>query len=107
MSLTNRAATGVLGVVAVGVLAACTGPTRVATLNNSSRVAGSSAAATLQQQLAKQGHPNVTVSCAKSIAVYVGPAVSCTLSGAGTKHTVNFTFKTLGGVISLSSVKAS
>jgi len=92
------------GVVA---LAACTGPTRVATLNNATHVSGSSAASELQQELAKQGHPNVTVTCAKSIIVYVGPAVSCTLSGAGTNHAVRFTFKTLDGRISLPSVKTS
>ena len=107
MSRGNRVGAGVLGVLSVAVLAACTGPTRVATLNDATQVPGARAQSTLHQQLAKQGHPDVTVRCAKSIVVYVGPAVSCTLSGAGANHTVRFTFKTLDGAISVSSITAS
>jgi hypothetical protein len=88
-------------------LAACSEPTRVATLNETTQVSGARVAATIQEQLAKHGFPSATVSCAKTIIVNVGPAASCRLSGAGANGTVRFTFRTLDGKIDLSSVKVS
>jgi hypothetical protein len=93
--------------VAFLTLAACTEPTRVATLNETTQVSGAQVAATIQEQLAKQGFPTATVRCAKTIIVNVGPAASCRLSGAGANGTVRFTFTTLDGKIDLSSVKVS
>jgi hypothetical protein len=107
MTRARRVWAGCVAAFAVLALAACGETTRTATLNNSAHVTGASIASALQRELAKRGHPNVTVSCAQSIIVYVGPAVSCTLRGAGVNHTVHFTFKTLDGAISLSSVKTS
>jgi hypothetical protein len=102
----NLAGVVLLVVASIG-LAACGEPTRVATLNQTTQIEGTQAATTLQQQLAKQGHPNASVSCTKTIIVNVGPAVTCKLTGAGASGTVQFTFKTLGGQIDLASVKAS
>lgn len=95
---------GLLAAAFLG-LAACSGPTRVATLNQTAQISGATAATKLQEQLAKQGFPSATVSCAKTIIVNVGPAASCRLSGAGANGTVKFTFRTLDGKIDLSSVK--
>jgi hypothetical protein len=106
MNRRARALAGLLGAAAVLVVAACTGPTRVATLNNATQITGAHAQTALQQALASHGYPNAAVSCAKSIIVYVGPALSCAVTGAGTHHAVSFTFKTLDGAISVSSVKA-
>jgi hypothetical protein len=102
-----RAWAGCVAAFAVLALAACGETTRTATLNNATHVTGASMASALQQELAKRGYPNAAVSCAKSIIVYIGPAVSCAVTGAGPHHTVHFTFKTLDGKISVSSVKAS
>jgi hypothetical protein len=107
VSRVNRVGASGLAILSVAVLAACTGPTRVATLNNATRISGTRVQSALQQELARQGHPNAMVTCARSIVVNVGPAVSCTVTGAGANQTVHFTFKTLDGVISVSSVKAS
>ena len=107
MTRGRRAWAGCVAAFAVLALAACGETTRIATLNNTSHVSGSSLASSLQRELAKRGYPNATVSCAHSIIVYIGPAVSCTLSGAGSRSIVHFTFKTLDGEISLTSVRAS
>jgi hypothetical protein len=93
--------------VAVLATVGCGEPTRIATLNETTQVKGETVAATLREQLANHGFPSATVSCAKTILVNVGPAVSCSLSGAGAKGTVTFTFRTLDGKIDLSSVKVS
>jgi hypothetical protein len=92
---------------AVFALSACSGPTRVATLNETTQISGAAAATAVQEQLAKQGFPNATVHCAKTIIVNVGPAVSCALSGAGAHGTVRFTFRTLDGKINRGSLKVS
>lgn len=97
---------GVVVVLCVAVTA-CGEPTRVATLNDTPQVLGARVATTVQQQLAKHGYPNASVTCVKRIIVNVGPAVSCRLSGAGANGTVRFTFRTLDGKIDLASVKAS
>lgn len=97
---------GVAVVLCIAVTA-CEEPTRVATLNDTAQVLGARVATTVQQQLAKQGYPNASVTCVKRIIVNVGPAVSCQLSGAGSKGTVRFTFRTLDGKIDLASIKAS
>jgi hypothetical protein len=89
------------------LLAACAGPTRIATLNQTTRIPGARAETTLQQELAKRGFPSATVSCAKTIIVNVGPAASCSVTGAGTHNAVKFTFRTLDGKIDLASVKVS
>jgi hypothetical protein len=86
-------------------LAACAGPTRIATLYQTARIPGAPAETTLQRELVKRGFPSATVSCAKTIIVNVGPASSCSVTGAGTHKTVKFTFRTLDGKIDLSSVK--
>jgi hypothetical protein len=93
--------------LAVLTLAACSEPTRVATLNETTQVSGARVAAAVQEQLAKHGFPSAAVSCAKTIIVNVGPALSCRLSGAGANGTVKFTFRTLDGKIDLSSVRVS
>jgi hypothetical protein len=100
----NRFTAVLVGVLALS-LAACTNLNRTATLNESTHIPGARAQTTLQAELAKQGLPNATVTCAKTINVYVGPTVSCKLSSAGAHRTVKFTFKTLDGQIQLSSVK--
>ena len=105
MSRRSTAGGILLAAVVLG-LAGCAGPTRIATLNQTTRVAGAHLDATRQQQLATQGTPNATVSCATTIVVNVGPAVSWKLSAAGSHGTVTFTFKTLGGEVNRSSVKA-
>ena len=102
----NPLVTGLLVAICL-VLAACGEPTRVATINQTTQIAGTQAAATVQVQLTKHGYPNAHVSCVKTIIVNIGPAVSCRLTGAGAKGTVRFTFRTLGGQIDLASVSAS
>jgi hypothetical protein len=108
-------------------LAGCGGTDRAGTENDSAQVSGTTVAAALQQQLAKQGVSGAQVNCAKTIIVNVGPRVTCNLSagGGGTStaaaatassssgssstsvgKTVTFTFKTLDGKIDPSSVKA-
>jgi hypothetical protein len=104
MSARSRSLAALLG-ISGAVLAACGGPTRVSTLNQTTTISGAHAKAILAQQLAKVGHPGATVTCAKAIIVNVGPAASCTVTGPGSNGTVQFTFKTLDGVINLSSVK--
>jgi hypothetical protein len=97
----------VLVALAALTLAACGQSNRTATLNQTTRVSGAEADTLLQQQLARQGFPGATVSCAKSIIVNVGTTTSCNLSGAGAHRKVRFTFTDLSGYIDPASVKAS
>jgi hypothetical protein len=106
MLRSSRLHASLLGVLAVA-LAGCAGATRIATDNATTQVSGQSVATALQERLANTGIQGVSVSCAKTIIVNVGPQVSCKLSRGATTKTVTFTFKTLDGKISLPSVKTS
>ena len=88
------------------LLAACAGPTRIATLNQTTRIPGARAETTLQQELAKRGFPSATVSCAKTITVIVGVTQTCSVTGAGPNGIVKFTIGNVSGKIDPGSVKA-
>ena len=97
---------GVL-LASVLALAACGRLNRTATLNQVHLTSGAATAAALEQQLAKLGHPSVHVSCSKTVIVEAGAATSCTVTGAGPKGIVRFTFRNPSGAIDPASVKAS
>jgi hypothetical protein len=96
---------GVVVVVLVAI-AGCGRLNRAATINQVTTTPGATAAAALQQQLAKQ-FPNAQVNCAHSMIVNVRTRTSCKLTGAEGKGTVRFTFSNSHGAIDPASVKPS
>jgi hypothetical protein len=96
------------GLVAVAalLLAGCGRLSRTATLNQATQTPGAAAAVTVQQQLATHGYPRAKVTCSKTLIVNVGTTTTCSLTGAGSKKIVRFTFNHKNGTVKLSSVKA-
>jgi hypothetical protein len=87
-------------------LAGCGRLTRVATINQTTQTPGARVQAVLEQQLAKQGVSSPQVTCAKHLIVNVGTTATCSLTGAGSKTLVRFTFANSHGDVKLASVKA-
>jgi Domain of unknown function (DUF4333) len=73
------------------------------------QVPGEVADAAVEQQLAKQGAPNATVTCPENIIVKVGTTVERNVSGAqgAASGTVTFTFSSDEGTVDPSSVSTS
>jgi hypothetical protein len=94
-----------LSAVAALSIAACGQLNRTATLNQTTKISGASAAAALQRQLANKGFSSASVSCAKTITVIVGVTITCSVTGAGPNGTVRFTIGNLSGKIDPGSVK--
>jgi hypothetical protein len=102
----------VMAALALGALSAtgCGRLNRTATLGlNTSTVhlSGPAIVVALERQLAAKGLPSASVSCARTIAVHLGVTVKCDLSGAGSHHSVRFTFKNTRGEVESSSVKVT
>ena len=102
----QRFASAALLTVAVLSIAACGRLNRTATLNQTTKISGASAALALQHQLATKGFSGATVTCAKTITVVVGVMTTCSVTGAGPNGTVRFTIGNMSGRIDPGSVKA-
>jgi hypothetical protein len=96
-----------LAAVGALALAGCGRLNRAATINQVTTTPGAAAAAALAQELASHGLSGTQVSCAKTMIVNVRTTNSCTVTGAGKKTTVRFTFSSSHGAIDPSSVKTS
>jgi hypothetical protein len=103
-SLCRLGAVAAIGLLA---LAGCGRLNRAATINQVTTTPGATAAAALQQQLARHGLPGARVTCTKALIVNVGTTNSCSLTGAGKNGTVRFTFSSSHGGIDPASVKTS
>jgi hypothetical protein len=88
---------------------ACGRLNRTVTLDSAATraaIGGAAVAAALERQLAGQGLPAATVTCAHRIVVYVGTKTACILHRDGVNKTVRFTFRSSGGEVDPGSVKA-
>jgi Domain of unknown function (DUF4333) len=72
-------------------------------------IPGATVSKELEEDLAKQGAPNATVTCPENIIVKVGTTVTCDVSGAQGAATgqVTFTFSSEEGTVDSSSVDSS
>ena len=80
-----------------------------ALVSGSVQIPGATLDKTIEQQLAKQGAPNATVTCPQNVIVKTGTTVTCNVSGASgaANGTVTFTFSSSTGTVDSSSVKTS
>lgn len=103
----RQARLGVLAAIGLLALAGCGRLDRVATINQVTTTSGATAAATLEQELARRGLSNAQVTCTKTMIVNVGTTTSCHLTGADKSGTVRFTFSSRDGRIDTTSVRTS